>query len=150
LAFVVGGASETFYRIPVGTGALNVPRRSRIFFAPNCTSPSIKLSAVRGRFFNSWLYGIFAYFGSELYIFRVMHDNSLYDPRYRSIIQRLIAARQLAGLNQTELGEKLEIGQPEVSKIEHFVRKIEVLELIDWIKVTGSQELAAVARILDN
>ena len=79
-----------------------------------------------------------------------MHDNSLYDPRYRSIIQRLIAARQLAGLNQTELGEKLEIGQPEVSKIEHFVRKIEVLELIDWIKVTGSQELAAVARILDN
>ena len=79
-----------------------------------------------------------------------MHDNSLYDPRYRSVIQSLDASRQKAGLNQAELAEKLGIGQPEVSKIENLVRKLEVLELVDWIKATGYEELALVARILED
>ena len=79
-----------------------------------------------------------------------MRRNSLYDPRYRSIISRLIQARQNAGLNQEELAQKIAIGQPEVSKIERFARKIEVLELIDWIKATASEDLAVVARILEH
>jgi transcriptional regulator with XRE-family HTH domain len=76
--------------------------------------------------------------------------NSLYDPRYRSIVNRLVQARRDAGLNQEELAQKIAIGQPEVSRIERFARKIEVLELVDWIKATNAEDLAVVARILDS
>jgi len=75
--------------------------------------------------------------------------NSLYDPRYRAIIFRLIQARKRAGFNQRELADRIGIGQPELSKIERFVRKIEVLELIDWIKATEVGDLEIVARTLE-
>jgi transcriptional regulator with XRE-family HTH domain len=78
-----------------------------------------------------------------------VRHNSLYDPRYRAIIGRLIDARKRAGFNQRELADKIGIGQPELSKIERFVRRIELLELIDWIKATEARDLDVVARILE-
>lgn len=76
--------------------------------------------------------------------------NSLYDPRYKSIIRRLVKARRDAGLSQSELGQEIGLGQPEVSKIEKCIRKIEVLTLIDWVKATGCTELDVAAHALDN
>ena len=78
-----------------------------------------------------------------------MRHNSLYDPRYRAIVLRLVRARKIAGFNQRELAGRIGIGQPELSKIERFVRKIEVLELIDWIKATEVSDLEVVARTLE-
>ena len=78
-----------------------------------------------------------------------MRQNSLYDPRYRFIIHRLISARQSAGLSQDELATRIGVGQPEISKIEHFARKIELLELIDWIKATESALLLPLVAILE-
>jgi len=78
-----------------------------------------------------------------------VRHNSLYDPRYRAIISKLVQARKDAALNQRELAERIGIGQPELSKIERFVRKIEVLELIDWIKATEVDGLEIVARALE-
>jgi transcriptional regulator with XRE-family HTH domain len=78
-----------------------------------------------------------------------VRHNSFYDPRYRAIVLRLIQARKRAGLNQQELAERIGIGQPELSKIERFVRKIEVLELIYWIKATEAPDLEVAARTLE-
>ena len=78
-----------------------------------------------------------------------MRVNSIYEPRYQSIVLLLVKARVSAGLTQEELGKITGLSQPDISKIEKFQRRIDVLEAIDWIRATNSQELAVVARTLE-
>jgi transcriptional regulator with XRE-family HTH domain len=73
-----------------------------------------------------------------------MKPNVIYEQRYRSIISRLVAARKNAGLTQDELALSLGINQPELSRIETCSRQIDLIEFLDWIKATGSAELAPV------
>ena len=48
--------------------------------------------------------------------------------------RHLIAARLAAGLSQRELAEKLGKHQSHVSKVESGVRRLDVVEVIAWVR----------------
>ena len=78
-----------------------------------------------------------------------MKPNVIYEPRYRTIISRLVSARKNSGLTQDELALRLGINQPELSRIETCSRQIDLIEFLDWIKATGSEELAPILIALE-
>lgn len=55
----------------------------------------------------------------------------VFDPRYRAVIERLVAARRKLDLNQTELGQR--IGRPQlfVSRYETGERRLDFIEFFD-------------------
>ena len=58
---------------------------------------------------------------------------TIHDSRYAELIELLIAERVNASISQTTLADKLGIEQPDVSKVERLVRRIDVLEFFDWV-----------------
>ncbi len=60
--------------------------------------------------------------------------STIHDNRYRTLVNQLVELRQNAGLKQIELAELLGITQPDISKIERFERRLDALELVDWLK----------------
>ena len=68
-------------------------------------------------------------------------SGSNYDPRYQQIVQLLIKARLSAGLTQEEIARAIDLTQPDVSKIETCQRRVDVLELFDWMRATNSDAL---------
>lgn len=60
---------------------------------------------------------------------------SIHSKEYREIIHRLITARLDAGLTQVHVGLKLKKPQSYISKIERRERRIDVVELMQLLKV---------------
>ncbi|NUG52825.1 helix-turn-helix domain-containing protein [Acinetobacter lactucae] len=60
---------------------------------------------------------------------------SIHDPRYQDLIKKLIELRESKKVTQVELARRLNKPQSYVSKIEILERRIDVIELIDWLKV---------------
>ncbi len=60
---------------------------------------------------------------------------SIHDPRYQDLIKKLIELRESKNVTQVELAHRLNKLQSYVSKIEILERRIDVIELIDWLKV---------------
>lgn len=58
---------------------------------------------------------------------------SIYDARYIKIIDELKALRKQKKITQEELSEKLRQPQSYVSKIEGLERRIDIIELYDWL-----------------
>lgn len=63
--------------------------------------------------------------------------NSLADPGYRRIIDRLREARLAAGLTQTELAVKLGRHQSFVAKVEGYERRLDVWEFLQMAEAIG-------------
>lgn len=64
--------------------------------------------------------------------------NSLADPGYRRIIDRLREARLAAKLTQTELAVKLGRHQSFVAKVEGYERRLDVLEFVQMAEAIGT------------
>lgn len=62
---------------------------------------------------------------------------SIHDPRYRDLIQQLVGARIAAGITQTALAESLGKPQSFVAKVENLDRRLDVVELGDWLLGIG-------------
>ncbi|MFV5355170.1 helix-turn-helix transcriptional regulator [Acinetobacter baumannii] len=60
---------------------------------------------------------------------------SIHDPRYQGLIKKLIELRESKNVTQIELARRLNKPQSYVSKIEILERRIDVIELIDWLNV---------------
>ena len=60
--------------------------------------------------------------------------SSIHDPRYRKLIQKLIAVREFRKITQVELATSLEKNQSYIAKVENYDRRIDILELYDWLK----------------
>ena len=60
---------------------------------------------------------------------------SIHDPRYQDLIKKLIELRESKNVTQVELARRLEKPQSYVSKVEILERRIDIIELIDWLKV---------------
>ena len=58
---------------------------------------------------------------------------SIHDPRYEIVIQALVAARIEHGITQTQLAIKLNRPQSFVAKVEGFDRRLDLVELKDWL-----------------
>lgn len=66
---------------------------------------------------------------------------SIHDPRYQDLIKRLIELRESKNVTQVELARRLNKPQSYVSKIEILERRIDVIELRDWLSIL-EQDLA--------
>jgi transcriptional regulator with XRE-family HTH domain len=58
---------------------------------------------------------------------------TIYDRRYIRLIKHLIACRKAAGFTQDDIASALKIPQSTVSKIESFARRVDLMELRDWL-----------------
>lgn len=62
---------------------------------------------------------------------------TIYQNRYRQLIQTLIQARKQAKLTQSEVAQKLDKPQSYIAKIEGKDRKLDVLEFIELCEILG-------------
>jgi transcriptional regulator with XRE-family HTH domain len=60
---------------------------------------------------------------------------SIHDPRYQDLINKLIELRESKNVTQVELARRLNKPQSYVSKVEILERRLDVIELIDWLKI---------------
>lgn len=68
--------------------------------------------------------------------------SSIHDPRYKALIKELIAIRELKDVTQVELATSLRKPQSYVSKIENLDRRIDVIELQDWLNALDTSILS--------
>ena len=61
--------------------------------------------------------------------------SSIHDPRYKRLIQELIYIRELKKITQVELAASLKKLQSYVAKVENLDRRLDILELSDWLSV---------------
>lgn len=60
--------------------------------------------------------------------------SSLHDPRYRTIIDRLRKLRESKRVTQVDLASCLKKHQSYVAKVENCERRLDIIELQDWLK----------------
>jgi transcriptional regulator with XRE-family HTH domain len=65
------------------------------------------------------------------------------------VFQMLRDTRIAVGLTQAELAAKLDAHQTEVSRVERGIRRLDVLELHDWLAALGVPLLEFVAELDD-
>ena len=58
---------------------------------------------------------------------------TIYDQRYIKLIAHLETIRKQAKMSQTTLAAKLGLEQSIISKVESFDRRIDIIELHDWL-----------------
>jgi transcriptional regulator with XRE-family HTH domain len=68
---------------------------------------------------------------------------SLHSPAHTILRESLIAARQQAGLSQTELAGRLHKPQPFISAIERGIRRVDVVEFCAIMKAIGQKPAKA-------
>lgn len=66
--------------------------------------------------------------------------NSLRDPRYRAVITRLIEVRNELDISQREVAERLGQSRSYVSKVEIFERRMDFVQLVEWLRALGIDE----------
>lgn len=59
--------------------------------------------------------------------------SSIHDPRYKNLIKELIKIRELKNITQVELSTSLKKPQSYIAKVENLDRRIDVIELHDWL-----------------
>ncbi|MFW1763576.1 MULTISPECIES: helix-turn-helix domain-containing protein [Acinetobacter] len=59
--------------------------------------------------------------------------SSIHDPRYKNLIKELIRIRELKNITQVELATSLKKPQSYIAKVENLDRRIDVIELHDWL-----------------
>ena len=62
-----------------------------------------------------------------------MWMKSIHDPRYHQLIAELITIRERQSITQVELATLLRKPQSYVAKIENFDRRLDIVELADWL-----------------
>lgn len=58
---------------------------------------------------------------------------TIYDPRYIKLIERLVSLRKEASVTQGQLASKLRTDQSTISKVEGIERRLDLVELYDWL-----------------
>jgi hypothetical protein len=61
---------------------------------------------------------------------------TIHDPRYRALIQLLVRIRRESGITQTSLATALSKPQSFVAKVENLDRRLDVIEVFDWVRAT--------------
>lgn len=72
---------------------------------------------------------------------------SIHDPRYILFIELLTQTREAAQITQTELASRLKKPQSFVAKVENLDRRIDIVELGDWLRALGVVPQEFVARL---
>ncbi len=60
--------------------------------------------------------------------------SSIHDPRYIGLIKSLIMIREERNVTQVQLSTSLKKPQSYIAKVENLDRRIDLIELYDWLK----------------
>lgn len=63
--------------------------------------------------------------------------SSIHDPRYQKLIEQLIFLRESKKITQVQLASSLKKHQSYIAKVENLERRIDVIELYDWLNRLG-------------
>ena len=72
-------------------------------------------------------------------------DKSIHDLRYRSLIEALAIERKRLNISQAELADQIGLHQSDISKIEFFERRLDVLEfasILEAFRVDENKSLS--------
>ncbi len=72
---------------------------------------------------------------------------SIHDPRYIELIEYLILERSLRKITQEQLSSALGRPQSYVAKVENLDRRVDVVELRDWLMALTVEPAEFMARI---
>lgn len=61
--------------------------------------------------------------------------SSIHDLRYQKLIENLIKIRESKGVTQVQLSLSLKKPQSFIAKVENLDRRIDIIELLDWLSV---------------
>lgn len=75
--------------------------------------------------------------------------SSIHDPRYRKLIEKLIKMRELNKITQAELAISLKKPQSYIAKVENYDRRIDVLELYDWLNCINTPIITFLENIFE-
>lgn len=70
-------------------------------------------------------------------------QSSIHAPRYRKAVDILAKARMEAGITQLQLAEQLGLRQGDISKIEHYERRLDILEVNEIIHMINKDNNSA-------
>lgn len=62
---------------------------------------------------------------------------SIHDPRYIKMISHLKWVRKSNGISQEELAQRLQWNQQDISRVESLIRRLDFIELYDWLDAMG-------------
>lgn len=62
---------------------------------------------------------------------------TIHDDRYQALIRQLVAEREQRSITQTVLANALARPQSYVAKVENLERRLDIVELADWLKILG-------------
>ena len=65
--------------------------------------------------------------------------SSIHDPRYIGLIHCLISIREEQNITQVEVASSLKKHQSYVAKVENLDRRLDIIELHDWLKALNIQ-----------
>jgi transcriptional regulator with XRE-family HTH domain len=65
---------------------------------------------------------------------------SLTDPRYRAMVDQLVALRHETGLTQRVVADRLGVVQAYVWKVEKYQQRLDPLQLVEWLRAIGADE----------
>lgn len=72
--------------------------------------------------------------------------SSIHDARYQKLILNLIQIRESKDVTQVELSIILKKPQSYIAKVENLDRRLDVIELFDWLEALNS----SLSQLLDN
>ncbi len=74
--------------------------------------------------------------------------NSLRDSRYRAVISRLVDERHRLDVSQRELADRLSQSRSFVSKVEICERRLDFVQLVDWMRALDLDERKFLTEVL--
>ncbi|MGB7416961.1 MAG: helix-turn-helix transcriptional regulator [Thermosynechococcaceae cyanobacterium] len=76
-------------------------------------------------------------------------DKTIFDTSYRVLIEALTLERKRLNISQDELAQLIGVKQPDISKIEKFERRLDVLEfslILKALRVSENQRLQNISK----
>lgn len=76
-------------------------------------------------------------------------EKTIFDQKYRTLIDELAVERKRLSISQQELAETIGVKQPDISKIEKFERRLDVLEfalILKALRVKDNTKLQRIAK----
>lgn len=65
--------------------------------------------------------------------------STIHDKRYKSLIASIVKLRKDANVSQSKIAEIIGLSQSDISKIESCERRLDVVELIDYLHAIAPQ-----------
>ena len=66
-----------------------------------------------------------------------MMNKTIFNPKYKSMINSLVAIRKQQGISQRDLAQKLNKAHSYIGRIETFERRLDVVDLVSMARALG-------------